>query len=1252
MSLQFYKINNCLSALESKHHAEAYVVYRSLRREYYTHPKIYLMLTSVHDWFNGICSRKYAQVKTSIAIFGGRRDEDGMTGLMRAAILGDAEMCQILVISESCATTRTGFTALMYACQSNNTACCKVLAPLERLVILPDCRTALMIAAEAGSYECCKELLGFLGPERDSNGMGALEYAIMGNYLEIVKLLVKHGKLGKCDLIECARLAAREGYRQIASWLDNWLLTNKQIENASTLVTSHYRTSCSSPQLRGVSPQRVLRQILSLPEQPNPGIHQTELTKPADLQIQEEQGNTRDGQALDGNFVPPDGRPGKQLDDENRHEFPKMNAAKDPSSRKNYVVHYSACRDENLTKSAMEDKGENEVLFHSLTPTLKSPGSSLSSNSRTSQTASPISTMQKLDNFIPCHANNKPGAGLTHIEEKLSHSDLDTAKHISDAVNGFTTTHEALEQLQHSLQSSATKAEVNALSRRQQVELDFDATPLMHAAVLDDLYQVQINMKYARTVTSNNQTSLMLAIQSGSLRAAKELVIIEAGFQDLDGRTALMYAVQLGSLDLVEMLAAVESGLVDSHGCTALMYAVKDNKKNLASILVRTEGCIRNNYGDTALHIAVASKSFACIPCLAAVEARIRDSHNRTALMNACALSLLRAIQILVQYEAGQVDDHGNTCLHMAVLSDNVSLISILAPKEAHIRNGAGKTALMLAIDRGNREVIDALSHFEASAADHNNVTPLMLVSETGMIECLPSLTRHSKNIDQCNIHGQSALVLALLSQHYEVAAELSQTDGQAIAVRAQYNPRDIDKQIRFGHAAIDDNDILSIWEFVRRLDPDRTDIRYELLEHALKANRLGIATLISDSIWEKASLKKYNAELHLGLIDQHNLVKGAELFVQRNLQTLMRNASLRKKLEKTKVEDRDVKYDANGYTPLHIAVMNNDLVGVWQTQDIYATATDNHGNTALMLAAIYGYEECVKILIPREAGLKRNTDGVTAMHLALLHRHINVAEVLAPVEAPDVSSCRRTNNQQTELMMAAISNDLPLCYCLRKLQQGLVDQEKNTALMLAATSGHDAVVALLAEYEHGRQDLKSWSATMHAAFQGHTECVRILSSYEAGMSDVSGVTALMLAAFKGHTDIVELLLSAEAGLQTQTGFTALMSAARHGHDHIVELLIEYEAGMTTNQGVTALMEAATLGRTEIVKLLVTSESGFRTNASHPNGAGFTALMAAAQGDHLDCYEILYPYEKDVVQLDGTTVSAYATGPQLKRYLS
>lgn len=66
-----------------------------------------------------------------------------------------------------------------------------------------------MIAAEAGSYECCKELLGFLGPERDSNGMGALEYAIMGNYLEIVKLLVKHGNLGKCDLIECARLAAR-----------------------------------------------------------------------------------------------------------------------------------------------------------------------------------------------------------------------------------------------------------------------------------------------------------------------------------------------------------------------------------------------------------------------------------------------------------------------------------------------------------------------------------------------------------------------------------------------------------------------------------------------------------------------------------------------------------------------------------------------------------------------------------------------------------------------------------------------------------------------------------------------------------------------------------------------------------------------------------------------------------------------------------------------------------------------------------
>ncbi|EFO62799.1 Protein 21.1 [Giardia lamblia P15] len=1218
------------------------------------------MLTSIHNWFDGICSRKYAQVKTSIAIFGGRKDEDGMTGLMRAAILGDAEMCQILAISESCVTTRTGFTALMYACQSNNTACCKVLAPLERLVILPDCRTALMIAAEAGSYECCKELLEFLGPERDSNGMGALEYAIMGNYLDIVKLLVEHGNLGKCDLIECARMAAREGYRQIASWLDNWLFTNKRIENASSLVMSQCRTISPSPQVRGMSPRRVLGQMLSLPEQPNLGISQTELAKPANLQTQEEQSSIRAGQTLNDNLgpLPLNRQPNKPLNNEDRCEYPEMNAAKDPSSCKNDVVHYSAYRDENLTRSAMTE-GENEVLFHSLTPTLKSSGSSLSSNSRTSQTASPIATMQKLDKFTPHRADNKLNSGvqrvdgnLTHTEEKLSQSDLDTAKHISNAINDFATTHETLEQLQHSLQSSAMKAEAGSPLRRQEVHLDFDATPLMRAAVSDDLYQVQMNMKYARTVTSNNQTSLMLAIQSGSLRAARELVIIEAGFQDLDGRTALMYAVQSGSLDLVEMLAAVESGLVDSHGCTALMYAVKDNKEDLANILVRTEGCIRNNYGDTALHIAVASKSFACIPCLAAVEARIRDSHNNTALMNACALSLLQASQILVQYEAGQVDSRGNTCLHMAVLSDNVPLISILAPKEAHIRNGAGKTALMLAIDRGNREIIDILSHFEASVADHNSVTPLMLASETGMVECLPSLARHSKNIDQCNIYGQSALVLALLSQHYEVAVELSQTDGQAIAVRAQYNPKDIDKQIRFGHAAIDDNDIVSIWEFVRRLDPDRTDIRYELLEHALKANRLGIATLISDSIWEKDSLKRYGAELHLGLIDQHNLIKGAELFVQRNLQTLIRNASLRKKLEKTLMEDRDIKRDASGYTPLHIAVMNNDLVGVWQTQDIYATVTDSNGNTALMLAASCGYEECVKVLIPKEAGLKRGTDGVTAMHLALLHRHINVAEVLAPVEAPDVSSCRRTNNRQTELMTAAITNDLPLCYCLRKLQQGLVDQEKNTALILAATNGHDAVVALLAEYEHGRQNLKSWSATMHAAFQGHTECVRILSSYEAGMSDVSGVTALMLAAFKGHADIAELLLSTEAGLQTQTGFTALISAARHGHSHIVELLMEYEAGMTTNQGVTALMEAATLGHTEIVKLLVTSESGFKTNASHPNGAGFTALMAAAQGDHPDCYEILYTYEKDVVQPNGMTADTYATGPRMKRYLS
>lgn len=1271
--------------------------------------KIILMFTSVRDWFDGICSRKYAQVKTNISVFGGRKDQDGMTGLMRAAILGDAEMCQILAISESCAITRTGFTALMYACQSNNIACCKVLAPLERLVIMPDCRTALMIAAEAGSYECCKELLKFLGPERDSNGMGALEYAIMGNYIDIVRLLVEHSNLGRCDLIECARMAAREGYVEIASWLDNWLFTNKRIENASSLAASNYRIISPSPQFRGVSPRTVVGRALSPQERPIP--IKSETIGQVDHHVQRVKTDVLEEKAVDAdlNLVFVDKQQDRQLNTERDREYSEMNVVKEPGNRKDDVMHYSACRDDELTKTAAEEK-EGEVLFHSLTPTLKSPASSLGSNSRISQTASPINIVQNPNEYVPYYSdsnqspvaqdirqnraantaytaqehradhsaqNNKPGyavydnrssfdiqnnrqvtaihgvaTNFGQVDEQLSQSDLDTVKHISDAISGFATSHEALEQLQRSMQSSAVEAEVDSLPQLQEVHLDSDATPLMHAAVSDDLYQAQINMKYARTVTNNNQTSLMIAIQSGSLRVARELVIIEAGFQDLDGRTALMYAVQLGAVDLVEMLATVESGLVDSHGCTALMYAVRENKEKLASILVRTEGCIRNNYGDTALHIAVASKSFACIPCLAAVEARIRDSHNKTALMNACALCLPEAAKSLVQYEAGQVDDHGNTCLHMAVLENSIPLIPLLAPKEAHIRDRAGKTALMLAIDAGNREVIDILSQFEASVADHNNITPLMLISENGMIENLSTLAMHSKNIDQCNIYGKSALVLALSSQQYEVATELSQTDGQAIAARAQYNPRDMDKQIRYGHAAIHDDDIVTIWELIRRLDPERSDVRSELLEHALKANRLNIATLIADSMWQNESLKKYSNELQIGLIDQNNLIKGAELFVQRNLQTLMRNASIRKKLKKVSMDGREITRDVNGHTPLHIAVMNNDLIDVWQTKDTYTTIVDNDGNTALMLAAIHGYKECAQILIQKEAGLRRSSDGVTAMHLALLHRHMDVAEVLASVESPDVSSCRRVNNRQTELMMAAITNDLPRCYCLRGLQQGLVDQEKNTALILAAKSGHDAAVALLVEYEHGRQDMKSWSAIMHAAFGGYTECVKILVDYEAGMSDVSGVTALMLATFDGYADVVELLISAEAGLQTQTGFTALMSAARHGHEQIVESLIEYEAGMTTNHGVTALMEAATMGHAEIVKLLVTSESGFRTNTNHPNGAGFTALMAAAQGDHPKCYEILYEYEKDVVQPNGATADTYATGPQMRRYLS
>jgi ankyrin repeat protein len=101
---------------------------------------------------------------------------------------------------------------------------------------------------------------------------------------------------------------------------------------------------------------------------------------------------------------------------------------------------------------------------------------------------------------------------------------------------------------------------------------------------------------------------------------------------------------------------------------------------------------------------------------------------------------------------------------------------------------------------------------------------------------------------------------------------------------------------------------------------------------------------------------------------------------------------------------------DAKGFTPLIIAVYNNEI-GIARfllSKNADLAAQDAAGNTALMGVCFKGYKELAEILLAAGAEVnQRNYQGATALTYAATFGHLEIAELLlekgAYILVPDV---------------------------------------------------------------------------------------------------------------------------------------------------------------------------------------------------------------------------------------------------------
>jgi hypothetical protein len=163
---------------------------------------------------------------------------------------------------------------------------------------------------------------------------------------------------------------------------------------------------------------------------------------------------------------------------------------------------------------------------------------------------------------------------------------------------------------------------------------------------------------------------------------------------------------------------------------------------------------------------------------------------------------------------------------------------------------------------------------------------------------------------------------------------------------------------------------------------------------------------------------------------------------------------------------------------------------------------------------------------------------------------------------------------------------------------------------------------------EHGRSMF--WLAVLG----GHADLLEVLANAGASVDEeaADGATALFAACAAGNRAVVETLLelgcNPERAKRGPDGGTALYVACQRGEIGCVEALLEHGVAFVDKpaaHGSTPLFISCSAGELDIARLLLFGGADCELRGLH----GASAFMAAAEGDHLECCQLLIDWGAD-----------------------
>jgi ankyrin repeat protein/mono/diheme cytochrome c family protein len=216
----------------------------------------------------------------------------------------------------------------------------------------------------------------------------------------------------------------------------------------------------------------------------------------------------------------------------------------------------------------------------------------------------------------------------------------------------------------------------------------------------------------------------------------------------------LVQAVKTGNVQTVRAMvkAKADANSAEPDGTTALHWAVQSGNVEMVDLLIRSGAKVSaaNRYGVTALTVACTAGNAAIVERLLAAGA---DPN-------------------------GTLSD-GETPLMTAARTGSAETIKALIARGADVKareRRKGQTALMWAAADNNVAALRALIEAGADINERStggSFTPYLFAIRAGHVDASRALIDAGVDVNQSLTDGTSALVLAVMNAHYELAAAL-----------------------------------------------------------------------------------------------------------------------------------------------------------------------------------------------------------------------------------------------------------------------------------------------------------------------------------------------------------------------------------------------------------------------------------------------------------------------------------------------